>query len=102
MKEGILQHAAMAVALELGERESTVGLAGQGQAKGTYERTKRSRFNHLGFLGLNVMNLLKRTWATGAMPLRAASSLAEEAERVRVATGRAQLTWEHRGVPSCC
>lgn len=40
----------------------------------TYERTKRSRFSHLGFLGLNFMNLLKRTWATGAMPLRAGVS----------------------------
>lgn len=37
---------------------------------GTYERTKRSRFNHLGFLGLNFMNLLNKTWAIGAMPLR--------------------------------
>lgn len=37
----------------------------------TYERTKRSRFNHSGFLGLKVMNLLNRTWATGAMPIGA-------------------------------
>jgi hypothetical protein len=36
---------------------------------GTHERTKRSRLSHLGFLGLNLMILLKRTWATGAMPL---------------------------------
>lgn len=36
-----------------------------------YERTKRSRLSHLGFLGLKVMNLLKRTWATGAMPIGA-------------------------------
>lgn len=35
----------------------------------THERTKRSRFSHLGFLGLNFMNLLKRTWETGAIPL---------------------------------
>lgn len=35
----------------------------------TYERTKRSRFNQSGFLGLKVMALLNRTWAAGAMPL---------------------------------
>jgi len=34
-----------------------------------YERTKRSRFSHLVFLGLNLINRLKRTWATGAIPL---------------------------------
>ena len=37
----------------------------------TYERTKRSLFNQSGFLGLNLMNSLKRTWAMGAMPLEA-------------------------------
>jgi hypothetical protein len=37
----------------------------------TYERTKRSRLSQSGFLGLKVMNLLKRTWATGAMPMGA-------------------------------
>jgi hypothetical protein len=37
----------------------------------TYERTKRSRLSQSGFLGLKVMNLLKRTWATGAMPIGA-------------------------------
>lgn len=36
----------------------------------TYERTNRSRFSHLGFLGLNLMNRSQRTWATGAMPLQ--------------------------------
>ena len=39
-----------------------------------YERTNRSRFSHLGFLGLNFMNLLQRTWATGAMPLSRVSA----------------------------
>ena len=74
MKEGVLQHAAVAVAvwhpklkncLPLPITRSTGGRIG----RQTYDRTKRSRFNHLGFLGLNFMNLLKRTWATGAMPL---------------------------------
>lgn len=37
----------------------------------TYERTKRSRLIKSGFFGLNVMNLLNRTWDTGAMPMGA-------------------------------
>lgn len=37
----------------------------------TYDRTKRSRLTQSGFFGLNVMNLLKRTWATGAIPIGA-------------------------------
>lgn len=36
----------------------------------TYERMNLSRLCHLGFLGLNLMNRLKRTCATGAMPLQ--------------------------------
>jgi hypothetical protein len=36
-----------------------------------YESTKRSLFNHFGFLGLNLKNLLKRTWDTGAIPIGA-------------------------------
>lgn len=40
----------------------------------TYERTNLSLLSHLGFLGLNLMNLLKRTWAMGAMPLGKVSS----------------------------
>lgn len=39
----------------------------------TYERTNRSLFNHLGFDGLNLMCLLKRTWAAGASPIGAPS-----------------------------
>jgi hypothetical protein len=38
---------------------------------GSHERTKRSLLIHLGFLGLNFINLLKRTWETGAMPIGA-------------------------------
>jgi hypothetical protein len=37
----------------------------------TYERTNLSRLSQWGFLGLKVMNLLNRTWATGAMPIGA-------------------------------
>lgn len=37
----------------------------------TYERTKRSLFSQSGFFGLKFMNLLKRTWATGAIPIGA-------------------------------
>lgn len=37
----------------------------------TYERTKRSLFSQSGFFGLKFMNLLKRTWATGAIPMGA-------------------------------
>jgi hypothetical protein len=37
----------------------------------TDERTNRSRFSQAAFLGLNVMHLLKRTWATGAIPIGA-------------------------------
>jgi hypothetical protein len=37
----------------------------------THERTNRSRLSHFGFLGLKVMNLLNRTWATGAIPMGA-------------------------------
>lgn len=51
------------------EEISKVFLPTCGKLGLTYERTKRSRFNHLGFLGLNFMNLLNKTWATGAIPL---------------------------------
>lgn len=37
----------------------------------TYDRTKRSRFTQLGFLGLKDINLLKRTWEAGARPMGA-------------------------------
>ena len=37
----------------------------------TYDRTNLSRLSQSGFSGLKVMNLLKRTWATGAMPIGA-------------------------------
>lgn len=43
------------------------------QTYATYERTKRSRLSHWGFLGLNFRKRLKRTWATGAMPLSGVS-----------------------------
>jgi hypothetical protein len=36
-----------------------------------YERTNLSRLIQEVFLGLNFMNLLKRTWLTGAMPMGA-------------------------------
>ncbi len=39
--------------------------------RGTYESTNRSLLAHPGFLGLKVMNLLKRTCATGAIPIGA-------------------------------
>lgn len=70
VEQSILQHASVSVAVK-GVRSVArhyVRTFGE-RMKQTYERTKRSRFNHLGFLGLNFMNLLKRTWATGAMPL---------------------------------
>jgi hypothetical protein len=56
----------------------------------TYERTKRSRLSQSGFLGLKVMNLLNRTWATGAMPIGApgwpelAAAVASTWKRMRV------------------
>lgn len=63
----------------------------------TYERTKRSLFNHLGFLGLNFMNLLNRTWATGAMPLGASQPkippISRGFESARSST--------HMGAPGC-
>lgn len=37
----------------------------------TYESTKRSLLGQFGFFGLKFMNLLKRTWATGAIPMGA-------------------------------
>jgi hypothetical protein len=37
----------------------------------THESTNRSRLSQSGFFGLNVMNLLKRTWAAGARPMGA-------------------------------
>jgi len=37
----------------------------------TYESTNLSLLTHSGFLGLKVMNLLKRTWAEGARPMGA-------------------------------
>lgn len=55
----------------------------------TYESTNLSRFTHLGFLGLNFMNLLKRTCETGAMPMGApgwpelAFAVASTCERAR-------------------
>lgn len=37
----------------------------------TYESTKRSLLSQFGFFGLKFRNLLKRTWATGAIPMGA-------------------------------
>jgi hypothetical protein len=86
VEESILEHAAVTVAarelvVAYETRESRAisscsQMAEMGRAnfrwrEGTYERTNRSRFNHSGFLGLKVMNLLNRTWATGAMPIGA-------------------------------
>lgn len=65
VEDGILEHAAMAIA---GPRDQQWQLR-ECNPGTTHDRTKRSRFSHLGFLGLNLMNLLKRTWAMGAMPL---------------------------------
>lgn len=67
VQQSILQHASVTVT----ERK-ILGVIGIWVCFiGTHERTNRSRFNHLGFLGLNFMYLLKRTWATGAMPMGA-------------------------------
>lgn len=69
MEEGILKHAAVTVAMKGGgQGNARKKTAGENQDC-TYDRTKRSRLSHLGFCGLNLMNLLKSTWATGAMPL---------------------------------
>ena len=82
----ILEHAAVAVAAGAGQPSCCVkrgarldwpplrigkGREKKERAKSTYERTKRSRLTQLGFLGLKVMNLLKTTWAKGAMPMGA-------------------------------
>lgn len=58
MEQSILEHAAVAVTVEL-EVSGTSFL--KDNLGATHERTNRSRFNHLGFFGLNFMNLLKRT-----------------------------------------
>ena len=36
-----------------------------------YDSTNRSLFTQSGLLGLKVMNLFQRIWATGAMPMGA-------------------------------
>lgn len=67
-----MQHATVAVAVDICQPFRSVLQFGKLYSGGlgiAHERTKRSRFNHLVFLGLNFINLLKRTWATGAMPL---------------------------------
>lgn len=114
MKKGILKHAAVTVATE-GSAVSD-GMTWEVELLGTHERTKRSRFNQSGFLGLNFMYLLKRTWAIGAIPLyehrqhhvhsidvssQLGEVVAENSEKV-ARRGGGRLTWEHRGVPSCC
>lgn len=69
VEERILEHAAVAVA-GLGRnacqshdfaRGFSLCLPSKRLGNGTYERTNRSRFSHLGFLGLNFMNLSQRT-----------------------------------------
>lgn len=45
------------------------------------ERTNRSLFIHLEFLGLEFMILEKRTWAMGAMPMGAPEKAMKEMRR---------------------
>ena len=87
VQQSILEHAAVTVAVEgrlLGVVFSWGAPSSSTRAKiflwwvssgetqaGTYERTKRSRLAQSGFLGLKFMNLLNRTWATGAIPIGA-------------------------------
>jgi hypothetical protein len=85
VQQRILEHAAVTVAVRgvsVSHSNSSGALRkrlpkaltaiGTAQESGnTYERTNRSRFSQSGFLGLNLMNLLNRTWATGAMPIGA-------------------------------
>lgn len=66
VEEGILEHAAVAVAVGAMSEDVSWNLGDGGD---THERTKRSRLSQLGFLGLNLMKFFQRTWATGAMPL---------------------------------
>ena len=69
VEESILQHAAVAVP-RVNLRQHRITQSKEDRRCGsTHERTKRSRFSQLGFLGLNLINRLNRTWATGAMPL---------------------------------
>jgi hypothetical protein len=65
VEEGILEHAAVTVA------DMISIIYSFWQPGEPYERTKRSRLAQSGFLGLKFMNLLKRTWETGAMPIGA-------------------------------
>ena len=51
--------------------EAGLEASGPRRQSATYERTKRSRLTQSGFLGLKLMNLLNKTWATGAMPIGA-------------------------------
>jgi hypothetical protein len=69
----------------------------------THERTNRSRLSQSGFFGLNVMNLLKRTWAAGARPMGApgwpelAAKVASTYVKLRV-SHRAQNRVDRGGV----
>lgn len=62
VEQSILKHASVAVAGRLLRSEArhvddrTKARGGEGER--THERTKRSRFSHFGFFGLNFMNLL--------------------------------------------
>jgi hypothetical protein len=72
VEEGILEHATMPVAeasFVSPSSTSPMNESARVVVGDTYERTKRSRLSQSGFLGLKRMNLLKRTWAMGAMPL---------------------------------
>lgn len=85
VKESVLEHAAVTVAKHQSVRHlwyggGLPGCQGQGVPGYTYERTKRSLFSQSGFLGLNFMNWLKRTWAMGAMPLEGVSIHIQDGE----------------------
>jgi hypothetical protein len=93
MKEGILQHASVAVAVITilavlwAEQPCSVddsnttrsciyksshhGHRDIERVKFTHDSTNRSRLTQSGFFGLNVMNLLNKTWAAGAKPMGA-------------------------------
>lgn len=72
MQQSILEHASVTVPKQDKKKGSALKSPLSAEGLGwTYERTKRSRLMKLGFFGLKVMNLLKRTWATGAKPMGA-------------------------------
>lgn len=62
VEQSILEHASVAVARGLLRSEArhldNRAKARGGEGERAHERTKRSRFSHFGFFGLNFMNLL--------------------------------------------